>query len=140
MKKLTKAAWAVLLLLQIGLSSCQTESVTPDPFDARANFIGVWTVNENWTKLTYEVAITSDPSSSDGVFIENFAGACSGVKTQATISGNNITISPLPQTLSTGWIIDNGSGGLQGTTKINWNYVFNDLANTYTAIAVYTKK
>jgi hypothetical protein len=140
MKKITVAAWVVLMLLQIALSSCQTETTEPDPVDARSNFLGIWTVNENWTKLTYEVSITSNPSSSDGVFIENFAGSGSGVKTQATVSGNNITISPLPQTLSTGWIIDNGSGGLQGTTKINWNYVFNDLANTYTAIAVYTKK
>ena len=140
MKKIKIAAWAVLLLFQIVLTSCQTESTPPEPTDIRSNFLGVWTVNENWTKLTYEVAITSNSASSDGVFIENFAGSGSGVKTQASISGNSITISPLPQTLSTGWIINSGSGGLQGTTKINWNYVFSDKANTYTAIAVYTKK
>jgi hypothetical protein len=86
------------------------------------------------------VDITSDQGSSDGVFIENFAGSGAGVKTYALISGNNIIISPLPQILSNGWNIESGSGGLQGTTKINWNYVFNDQANTYTAIAVYTKK
>jgi hypothetical protein len=140
MKKITVIAWAILLLLQIVLPSCQTETNPPDPVDARSNFLGAWAVNENWTKLTYEVEITTDPGSSDGVFIENFAGSGAGVKTHASISGNNINISPLPQTLSTGWIIESGSGGLQGTTKINWNYVFNDLANTYTAIAVYTKK
>ena len=140
MKKTAVTAWAVLVLFQMALTSCQTDSTGPDPVDSRSNFLGVWTVNENWTKLTYEVSITSNPSSSDGVFIENFAGSGAGVKTLATVSGINITISPLPQTLSNGWIIDSGSGGLQGTTKINWNYVFNDLANTYTAIAVYTKK
>ena len=140
MKKIAVAAWAFLLVLQIGLSSCSTETATPDPVDIRSNFLGVWTVNENWTKLTFEVDITSDPGSSDGVFIENFAFSGSGVKTHASVSGNNITITPLPQTLSTGWIIESGSGGLQGTTKMNWNYVFNDLANTYTAIAVFTKK
>jgi hypothetical protein len=140
MKKITVTVWAVLLIFLVVLSSCQTESTPPEPTDIRSNFLGIWTVNENWTKLTYEVSITTNPASSDGVFIENFAFSGSGVKTQALISGNNITISPLPQTLSTGWIIESGSGGLQGTTKINWNYVFNDLANTYTAIAVYTKK
>jgi hypothetical protein len=140
MKKITVTAWVVLMLLQITLSSCQTETTEPDPVDARSNFLGVWSVNENWTKLTYEVSITSNSATSDGVFIENFAFSGSGVKTQAIVSGNNITISPLPQTLSNGWVIDSGSGGLQGTTKINWNYVFNDQANTYTAIAVYTKK
>jgi hypothetical protein len=139
MKKIAIAC-IVLVLLQIVLTSCQTETSPPDTTDIRSDFLGVWSVSENWTKLTYEVAITSDAGSSDGVFIENFAGSGSGVKTYATISGKNITISSLPQTLSTGWIIESGSGVLQGTTKINWNYVFNDLANTYTAIATYTKK
>jgi len=140
MKKIPLAAWTFLFFLQIGLSSCETETTPPDPVDNRSNFLGVWIVNENWTKLTYEVDITSDQGSSDGVFIENFAASGAGVKTHALISGNNITISSLPQTLSTGWIIESGSGTMQGTTKINWNYVFNDQANTYTAIAVYTKK
>jgi hypothetical protein len=109
--------------------------------DVTHNFIGFWTVSENWNKLTYEVAITSDPISCDGVYIENFAGSGTGVKTHAKISGNKITISPLPQTLGNGWIIESGSGNLQqGSTKITWNYIFNDLANTYTAIATYTKK
>jgi hypothetical protein len=108
--------------------------------DLTANFRGFWSVNENWNKLTYDVAITNDPVSCDGVYIENFAGSGSGVKTHALISGNQITISPLPQTLTTGWIIESGSGVMQGTTKINWNYVFNDLADTYTATATYTKE
>jgi hypothetical protein len=140
MKKTTTGTWAVLWLLLLGLSSCQTETTPPDPIDVRSDFLGVWTVNENWTKLTFEVSITSDPGSSDGVYIENFAGSGAGVKTHAIVSGNNIAIDPTPQTLITGWIIENGSGGLQGTTKMNWNYVFNDEANTYTAIAVFTKK
>ena len=140
MKKITVTTWVVMMLIQIAISSCETETTEPDPVDARSNFLGVWIVNENWTKLTYEVYITSNSATSDGIFIENFAGSGSSVRTQAIVSGNNITISPLPQTLSTGWIINSGSGRLQGTTTINWNYVFNDLANTYTAIAVYTKK
>jgi hypothetical protein len=140
MKKIPFSALAVLLLFQVFLTSCETETTTPDPVDARSNFTGIWTVSENWNKLTYEVSVTIDPGSTNGVFIENFAGSGSGVITNAIVSGNNITINPLPQTLSTGWIIESGSGALQGTTKINWNYVFNDQANTYTAVAVYTKK
>jgi hypothetical protein len=140
MKKLTGAIWAVLLLVQVVLPSCQTETTPPDNVDIRADFLGIWTVKENWTKLTYEVSITSDAGSSDGVYIENFAGSGAGVKTHASVSGTNITISPLPQTLSTGWIIENGSGVLQGTTKMHWNYMFNDLATPYTATADYTKK
>jgi hypothetical protein len=45
----------------------------------------------------------------------------------------------LPQTLSNGWIIESGSGYLQGTTKINWSYVFNNQADQISATAVYTK-
>jgi hypothetical protein len=140
MKKASVTLWAALLLIFAGLSSCQTDTTEPDQTDARSNFLGAWSVNENWTKLTYEVGITKDPNSTDIVYIENFAGSGAGVLTRAKISGSSITISPLPQTLSTGWIIQSGSGVLQGTTKINWNYVFSDEANTYTAIAVYTKK
>ena len=140
MKKIAVTAWTVLLLFQMILTSCETETTPPDPTDARSNYLGIWSVNENSTKLTFEVAITSDPGSSDGVYIENFAGSGEGVKTHETVSGNNISISPIPQTLITGWIIESGSGGLQGTTKMNWNYVFTDQATTYTAVAVFTKK
>jgi hypothetical protein len=141
MKKTTFSLWSGIILLQIIIFSCGKEdTTTPDPTDIRANFLGTWSVNEKWTKLTYEVAITSESGSSDGVYIENFAGSGAGVKTHASVSGNAITIAPLPQTLSNGWIIETGSGSLQGTTKINWNYVFNDQANTYTATATYTKK
>jgi hypothetical protein len=140
MKKMRVTAWTVLLLLQFVIYSCQTETTPPDQVDPRTDFVGVWNVNENWTKLNYDVSITLDATITDGVYIENFAGSGSGVKTHATISGKNISISPLPQTLSTGWKIESGSGVLQGTTKINWNYVFNDEANTYTAISVFTKK
>jgi hypothetical protein len=140
MKKITFAAWAVLLFLLIGLSTCQTDTATPDPVDKRANFLGGWSVNENWTKLTYDVYITSDPNSSDGIYIEKFAGSVAGVKAHANVSGNTISIAPLPQTLSNGLVIESGSGNLQGTTKINWSYVFNDGADTYNANAVYTKR
>jgi hypothetical protein len=140
MKKVPIFAWAILMVLQIALPSCQTEDTPPEPVDPRLNFLGIWSVNENWTKLTYEVSITNDPGSSDGVYIENFAGSGSGITTHALISGNNITISPLPQTISTDWKILNGSGALQGTTIINWTYKFTESANTYYATAVYTKK
>jgi hypothetical protein len=140
MKKMRITAWALLFLSQFVIYSCQTETTTPDQVDARTDFLGVWNVNENWTKNNFDVSITSDATTTDGVYIENFAASGSGIKTYAKVSGKNITISPLPQTLSTGWIIESGSGVMQGTTKMNWNYVFNDEANTYTAIAVFTKK
>ena len=141
MKSSISGTWMIgLLLLCFGIISCESDTTEPDVTDSRSNYIGIWTVNENWTKLTYEVSVTEDPGSTNGVFIENFAASGGGVLTRAVVSGNSISISPLPQTLSTGWKIEQGSGTLQGTTRINWNYVFNDEANTYNAVAVYTKK
>jgi hypothetical protein len=122
------------------LSSCTTDNPDPSPTDPRATYIGTWGVNEIWSKLSYEVTISNDAGSSTGVYISNFANSGSGVRTHASISGNNITIAPLPQTLSNGWVIENGAGYLQGTTKITWSYQFNDLATEYFATAVYTKK
>jgi len=130
----------LLSLFPFGFYSCQETETEPDQTDPRDKYLGVWSVNEQWTKLTYEVNITAISGSSTGIYIENFAASGSGVKTRAEVSGNYVEISPLPQTLSTGWIITSGSGALSGATKMNWDYVFDDQANTYTATAVFTKK
>jgi hypothetical protein len=129
-----------LFLLSFGFYSCQETETEPDPTDPRDKYLGLWSVNEQWTKLTYEVNITAISGSSDGIYIENFAASGSGVKARAVVSGNYVEISPLPQTLSNGWIITSGSGAFSGSTKMNWDYVFDDQANTYTATAVFTKK
>ena len=128
-----------LFLIMFFLTSCAKDDPTPSPTDPRANFIGSWNVNENWTKLTFEVTITADANSSNGVVLDDFAGSGTGIKTHAIVSGNGIVISPLPQALSNGWVIQSGSGALQGTSTINWGYVFSDQANQYTAVAVFTK-
>jgi hypothetical protein len=139
MKKINMLS-RIFMIILITLSACQADTTEPQPTDSREAFLGIWTVNESWHKLTYEVEITADPSSSTGVYIANFAGSGSGEYTYAKVSGTNITITPLPQTLNNGWKIESGSGAMQSGTKITWNYVFNDLADTYTATAVYTQK
>jgi hypothetical protein len=140
MKTTIRLILSFLLVTPFLFSSCATDNPSPSPTDPRANYTGTWSVNENWTKLSYEVSISTDASSSTGVYIDNFAGSGTGVRTHASVSGSTITITPLPQTLSNGWVIETGSGSLQGTTTISWNYVFNDLATQYIATAVYTKK
>lgn len=129
-----------ILLVTLLLSACTEENVTPDPSpsDARSAFLGTWSVNETWTKLTYTVTISADPNSSDGVFISNFANSgSSGVPAGASVSGSTITLDP-NQTIGDGWII-NGGGTMTGTTKINWEYTINDGATLIYAVAVYTK-
>ena len=140
MKTTAKFLIALLMITLVFFSSCTTDNPTPSPTDPRANYTGTWSVSENWNKLAYEVKITNDAGSSTGVYIDNFANSGTGIKTHATISGSTISITSPPQTLSNGWVIETGSGYLQGTIKINWNYVFDDLATQYMATAVYTKK
>jgi hypothetical protein len=140
MKTKMRFILTLAMITLVIITSCTSESPTPSPTDPRASFIGAWGVSENWNKLAYEVTITNDANSSTGVYIDNFANSGVGVKTFAIIAGSAISISPLPQGLSNGWVIESGSGYIQGTTKINWAYVFNDLATQYSATAVYTKK
>jgi hypothetical protein len=127
-------------LTTILLSGCTKETTNPDPSpsDARSAFLGNWSVNETWTKLTYTVTISADPNSTNGVFISNFANSgSSGIPAGAAVSGTSIELDP-DQTIGDGWII-NGGGSLSGTTKINWNYTINDGATLIYATAVYTK-
>ena len=131
---------AMVMFTSALLVSCTTEDPTPSPTDPRSNYTGNWSVSESWNKLSYEVTITNDASSSTGVYIDNFANSGQGVKTHAVVSGSLISISPMPQSLSNGWVIEGGSGSLQGTTKISWSYIFNDEANQYSATAIYTKQ
>lgn len=139
-KAALKISLVLLFVLQFAIFSCTEDNPVPETTDPRDNFTGVWIVNEQWTKLTYEVNITKDAGTDDGIYLENFAASGAGVRAHALVSGNDVDISPLPQTLSNGWVIQSGSGALSGTTKINWNYIFDDEANTYNATATYTKK
>jgi len=127
------------LVITFMLTGCTKEANPgPDPTDARSAFLGRWTVNETWTKLTYEVNITADPGSNDGVFISNFANTgSSGIPAGATIAGTSIVLDA-NQVIGDGLII-NGSGNLSGA-KINWNYTLDDGADIIHAIATYTKQ
>jgi hypothetical protein len=139
MKKFHATLTLMTLMLSLVLSGC-TEKTDPDPSptDARSAFLGRWSVVETPTKLSYEVNITADPNSTDGVFISNFANTGSGsTPAGAFIGGNTITLDP-DQVIGDGWII-NGYGSLSGTTKINWNYNINDGADVNYYVATYTK-
>ncbi|MDP1623975.1 MAG: hypothetical protein Q8M08_16750 [Bacteroidales bacterium] len=125
-----------LLSLTVVFAGCtKDEDTTPSSRDA---FLGKWSVTETWTKLSYEVTISADPSSSNGVFIYNFAGTgSSSVPAGAVVEGTSINLDA-NQVIGTGLKI-NGSGILSGT-KISWNYTLNDGATLINAVATYTKQ
>jgi hypothetical protein len=129
---------AIFIFSGLFLGCAKDTGTTPDQTDARANFIGRWSVSETWTKLSYEVTIATDPNSTNGVFIANFANTgFSGIPAGATINGKAITLDP-NQGIGEGLTI-NGGGNLSGS-KILWTYTLDDGATRINAVATYTKQ
>ena len=138
MKNIKVTFSIAFLALTIILSGCAKDSATTPDAGTRAAFLGKWSVSETWTKLSYEVTISADPNSSDGVFISNFAQTgTSGTPASAAVNGSTILLDS-PQVIGDGITIA-GSGTLSGT-KIVWHYTFDYQSNLINAIATYTKQ
>ena len=135
MKRIKTATILFLFAMALFISGCvKDSSTTPEP--GRDSFLGSWSVSESYTKLTYEVTISVDPNSTNGVLIAGFANTLpTGPSAGAVVSGSKIT-------LDANQVIDglklNGGGSLSGKT-INWSYTIDDGANLLHATAVYTK-
>jgi hypothetical protein len=118
------------------LAGCAKDSDSDGGTD-RDRFLGKWSVTETWTKLSYEVNITEDPGSLNGVFISNFAGTgASSIPASAEVNGTTIVLDA-NQVIGGGLIV-NGYGTLSGS-RISWSYTLDDGANLITAVATYTK-
>ena len=137
MKRNTSLVLVFSLLAGIGISSCTEESVDPAVLN-RSSLTGGWMVFESSKKNTYEVTITIDSTTSNGLLISNFAAAGKNVKAIAYLSGTTLSLTN-NELLSNGWIV-NGSGTVSGTTKIDWPYTLHDGANQTSYQATYTKK
>lgn len=136
MRAIKSTFYLVFLFTAFILAGCAKDSNSADGAD-RDRFLGKWSVNETWTKLTYEVNITADPGSPNGVFISNFAGTgSSSIPASAEVNGTTIVLDA-NQVIGGGLTV-NGYGTLSGS-KISWNYTLDDGANLITAVAVYTK-
>ena len=137
MKKIQALVFLVLLscLLFYG---CGKESSPAPSSDARAAFIGNWSVQETWVKLNYEVIITADTSSKMGVLLYNFADiGFSYAPAKALVSGNTITLDP-NQSIGDNLVV-NGSGTISGTSAINWSYTISDGATQRQVSSTYSK-
>ncbi|MEI7663943.1 MAG: hypothetical protein WCK34_17180 [Bacteroidota bacterium] len=138
--KTIKVTLALLMLaLAMTIGGCAKDSATTpsDPGTTRDSFIGRWSVTENYTKFAYEVTISADPGSANGVLIAGFGNTLpTGPAAGAVVSGSKITLDANLQIDGLKFV---GSGTLSGT-KINWNYTVDDGANLLHSIAVYTKK
>ena len=126
----------VILAGFLSIAGCTEKSDNTDT-PTRSSYLGRWSVTESSRKLTYEVNITADPGSGDGIFISNFANTgWSSTPAGAVVAGNSVVLDA-NQVIS--GITINGSGVLSGT-RINWNYTLHDGADLINAVAVYTKQ
>ncbi|MCX6269113.1 MAG: hypothetical protein NTW16_17465 [Bacteroidetes bacterium] len=134
-----KITFSILAIaLTFVLSGCAKDSETTPDAGTREAFLGKWSVSETWTKLSYEVTISADPSSSNGVFISNFANTgTSSVPASAAVNGSTILLDT-PQVIGDDITIT-GSGNLSGT-KIVWSYSLDNGASLINAIATYTRQ
>lgn len=136
MKIIKLTLYLVILAMTVAWSGCTKDSNTSPDTTTRSEFLGQWVVTP--TKFTYDVTISADPNSSNGVFISNFALiGLSYPPASAEINGNTIVLDA-NQVIGDGLIV-NGSGTLSGT-KIIWNYTTFDGADLTEVAETYTKK
>jgi hypothetical protein len=123
------------LILFTVFTGCEKGSTTTDA--TRDSYLGEWMVSESSTKSSYQVTITADPNSANGVLIACFANTLpTDPFAGAVVSGTTITLDE-NQVIGDGLKIA-GSGSLSGKT-ITWNYTINDGADLTHVVAIYSK-
>ena len=133
-----RSLFLAAMLAFVLITGCEKESTTTPSTDARAAFIGYWSVKESWVKYSYESSIAADTTSKTGVLIYNFAGiGFSYAPAKALISGNTITLDP-NEVIGNGLVV-NGSGILSGNSTINWIYTINDGADLKHVTSTFSK-
>ena len=127
----------VVIALAFSLNSCKSDNgPDPTPSDPRSNFTGTWSVYEIPTKMNYQVEISLNTTTTDGVLILNFGNPGYGNPAYAKVSGNTITLDS-GHTVGADWVIS--GSGTRSNDKVSWNYSISDGANTTSYIATYTK-
>jgi len=119
-------------------SNCETK--------ASDKFEGAWKYNEtcDGSSITdYAVSITGASSSPSKIAISGFAGfACGGsnIIVEATVSGNDITVTPSQIFCSTALVINSGTGTLNASgNSITFSYTYTLSGNSGTCSGTYTK-
>ena len=115
MKKINSVFYLIVMIIGFLFSGCTEKTDTTPENATRSSYIGKWSVSESWNKLAYEVNITADQGSTDGVFISNFANTgTSSIPAGAVVSGSSIVLDA-NQVIS--GITINGAGTLSGTDR-----------------------
>jgi hypothetical protein len=121
------------------ITGCDKVSET----DIRDVFVATYSVSETWTengktmtKPVFSMFIEKSSQRQDLVLLNNFANYGAGITAEATINGNNLTISQ--QTLPNSKVIT-GTGALSGSTlALTYTESLNSISINISATA--TKK
>lgn len=124
----------LIVIVFVGLNSCDKTSNDPPSTDTRAQYVGSWTCTES-ALVNYPVTITLDTSNSSQILIHNFHLLGTTSKAYAIATQNNLT---LPTQAILSYTI-HGSGDLVNGNKITMKYYVNNLTDIDTINAVYTK-
>ncbi len=127
-----------IIILVSALLSAGCEADKDNPFqDPRDQFLGIWKVVENCTRLNYNVNISYDPQNSAQVLIENFGNPGNNYPPAiALVAGNKIYVNS--QTIGDNWVVG-GDGILIEAGRVEWDYNLEVSGTLHVCTAVYTK-
>jgi hypothetical protein len=110
----------IIGIIVLYMPACLPTDEDVDPDDPVAKFIGVWKVEENCSRMNYNVEIQHDPGNSAQILIYNFGNTGSGYDPAVgLVVSNSIYVNP--QTIGEGWTVD-GKGTYQSGGTISWDY------------------
>lgn len=107
---------------------------TDDDNDDREKYVGTWSVNDQSSRLNYNVTITINPSNSAEILLNNFADLNSTAI--GLVVGNSIVIDN--QQLSSDYTV-NGSGNYINNGKMEFSFSLNNGIDIESRVATYTK-
>lgn len=129
-----------ILLIMISVFVLQILACVPidddvNPDDPIAKYLGVWKVNEDCNRMTYDVTIVRDPGNSAQVLIYNFGNPGPGYDPAVGLVVTS-SIYVNSQTIGEGWTVD-GKGTYQSGGTIQWDYTLVIPPSEYNCSATY---
>ena len=122
----------IILLGLFVMHSCAV--TTDDDNDDREKYVGTWSVNDQSSRLNYNVTITINPSNSAEILLNNFADLNSTAI--GLVVGNSVVIDN--QQLNSDYTV-NGSGNYINNGKMEFSFSLNNGIDIESRVATYTK-
>ncbi len=131
---------SVLIIVITSFSSCMPDDIDPQSggsADPVEKFLGTWHVNDQSSRLNYDVVITRHTTQpKTKVRLSNFADL--GGRIEGDVVGNTIIITN-QLTGNSSYTIKDGTGTFINTARIDFNYTLDDGIDTKVRNAVFTK-